>query len=383
MIIGRQALRRRPARSSSAPLLKDVGALAADRVVRRRALGLGALASVLAFIGRSAARAADALTIEPNGDVRLAGALRIAGKNALEFGTGIKYKVKEKDNQGKEIEKEVNKQGDAGKIGYQTFTTDALDIVGAGTDSKDRKIKLWTEGGMTIAGPIAAPLQIAGKNALEFGTGIKYKVKEKDNQGKEIEKEVDKQGDAGKIGYQTFTTDALDIVGAGTDGKNRKIKLWAEGGTALSGPLNVAAARDETRNAADVANASRENGAVDNNRPAKHPTGLALYVTANSIVDGSGVEFRHSNGTSGIGFGFNTIYATGDWADQSLYLRARGNGTVQLRGQKMWTERIHVTAAETKAFMDAARCRRGGWPVNGGFRGVCEKSRRRAVRHSI
>ena len=199
---------------------------------------------------------------------------------------------------------------------------------------------------MTIAGPIAAPLQIAGKDALEFGTGAKYKVKEKDNQGKEIEKEVGKQGDAGKIGYQTFTTDALDIVGAGTDGKNRKIKLWAEGGTALSGPLNVAAARDETQNAADVANASRENGAVNNNRPAKHPTGLALYVTANSLVDGSGVEFRHSNGTSGIGFGFNTIYATRDWADQSLYLRARGNGTVQLRGQKIGQADLHVPSGD-------------------------------------
>src|SRR5256885_7416977 len=38
-----------------------------------------------------------------------------------------------------------------------------------------------------------------------------------------------KEGNAGKIGYQTFTPDALDIVGAGTAGTNRKIKLWAEG----------------------------------------------------------------------------------------------------------------------------------------------------------
>jgi microcystin-dependent protein len=40
---------------------------ATDGSVRRRALGLGILASLLAFIGRSAARAADALTIDANG----------------------------------------------------------------------------------------------------------------------------------------------------------------------------------------------------------------------------------------------------------------------------------------------------------------------------
>ena len=40
---------------------------AATRLARRRALGFAALASLLAFIGRSAARAADALTIDANG----------------------------------------------------------------------------------------------------------------------------------------------------------------------------------------------------------------------------------------------------------------------------------------------------------------------------
>jgi len=39
----------------------------AARLARRRALGLGALASLFAFIGRSTARAADALTIDPDG----------------------------------------------------------------------------------------------------------------------------------------------------------------------------------------------------------------------------------------------------------------------------------------------------------------------------
>ncbi|HEY5913101.1 MAG TPA: tail fiber domain-containing protein [Verrucomicrobiae bacterium] len=46
-----------------------------------------------------------------------------------------------------------------------------------------------------------------------------------------------KQIDAGKIGYQLFSGDALDIVGAGTSDTNRKITLWSEGGANLNGPL--------------------------------------------------------------------------------------------------------------------------------------------------
>ena len=83
--------------------------------------------------------------------------------------------------------------------------------------------------GLGVAVPTAA-LHIAGgikintNNILEFGAG---------NAGKE--------GNGGKLGYQAFSTDALDIVGAGTDGTNRKLKVWAEGGTTLSGPLTTSA----------------------------------------------------------------------------------------------------------------------------------------------
>ena len=43
-----------------------------------------------------------------------------------------------------------------------------------------------------------------------------------------------------------------------------------------------------------------------------------------------GIELRHSNGTQGIGFGFNTIYATGNNTDQDLNLRSRGSGDLKL-----------------------------------------------------
>jgi hypothetical protein len=50
-----------------------------------------------------------------------------------------------------------------------------------------------------------------------------------------------KNGDAGKIAYQRWS-DALDIVGAGTSGNNRKIQFYAEGGASFNGSVNVASA---------------------------------------------------------------------------------------------------------------------------------------------
>lgn len=61
-----------------------------------------------------------------------------------------------------------------------------------------------------------------------------------------------------------------------------------------------------------------------------HPTGLALYVTAESRRNGNLVEFRHSNGSQGIGFGYDTIYATGSLPDQGLRLQAKGQGRIQI-----------------------------------------------------
>jgi hypothetical protein len=58
------------------------------------------------------------------------------------------------------------------------------------------------------------------------------------------------------------------------------------------------------------------------------PTINGLYVTGNYVQDGSGVEFRHTNGTQGIGFGYNTIYATGSNPNQDLNLKPRGTGNV-------------------------------------------------------
>jgi hypothetical protein len=63
---------------------------------------------------------------------------------------------------------------------------------------------------------------------------------------------------------------------------------------------------------------------------AKHPVSVpGLYVTGDFRPD-KGVEFRRNNGDQGVGFGYNTIYATGDLKDQPLRLQARGKASVEL-----------------------------------------------------
>jgi hypothetical protein len=79
-------------------------------------------------------------TATPGAQLDVNGSMAIRSDHTLEFGASV-----------------AGKQGDAGKIGYQTFTPGALDIVGAGTTDANRKIQFWNEGGATFVGAITAP----------------------------------------------------------------------------------------------------------------------------------------------------------------------------------------------------------------------------------
>jgi hypothetical protein len=110
------------------------------------------------------------MTLQDNGNVGIGtanpaarlhlsgGGIRLDGNNVLEFGGG------------------VSKEANAGKIGYQTFSSAALDIVGAGTATSARKIKLWAEGGVATSGNLGIrtdnpdfPLSIAGSGTQWIG----------------------------------------------------------------------------------------------------------------------------------------------------------------------------------------------------------------------
>jgi hypothetical protein len=78
----------------------------------------------------------------------------VFGNKTLEFGTGV-----------------AGKEASAGKIGYGAFTANTLDIVGAGTNNTNRKIKFWNEGGADFAGAINAPVANISGN-MTIGTAI-------------------------------------------------------------------------------------------------------------------------------------------------------------------------------------------------------------------
>lgn len=59
-------------------------------------------------------------------------------------------------------------------------------------------------------------------------------------------------------------------------------------------------------------------------RTGVHPFGRPLYVTGNIGGLKSGIEFRHSNGSQGIGFGYNFIYAAGSALNQKLSFATKG-----------------------------------------------------------
>jgi microcystin-dependent protein len=83
-----------------------------------------------------------------------------------------------------------------------------------------------------------------------------------------------------------------------------------------------------------------------------HPEPNTLYVTGKlpagrpGGTDAPGIEFRHSNGTQGIGIGHNTIYATGTNADQSLKLQPMPDGAVEVLGPLTVTGALSGPAVE-------------------------------------
>jgi len=149
------------------------------------------------------------------------GGVKVNGANLLEFGASV-----------------AGKEANAGKIGYQTFTPGALDIVGAGTNATNRAIKFWAEGGSTFTGEITAnvvtvvggsdvaePYQVAGTGDTKPVAGMVVSI------------------DPGQIGQMRIASWAYDktVAGilSGANGIAPGITL-RQAGTIADGALPVA-----------------------------------------------------------------------------------------------------------------------------------------------
>jgi len=62
------------------------------------------------------------------------------------------------------------------------------------------------------------------------------------------------------------------------------------------------------------------------------------------------IEFRHDNGTQGIGFGYNTIYQTGSNTNQELNLLSRGSGPITLNAYPYSTGNVGIGTTDPGSY---------------------------------
>lgn len=316
--------------------------------------------------------------VNPNGKLDVAGQVRIGFD---EGGSGVRSISFARD---------AGDEGNAGKIAYRgSFGQDALHIVGAGAASGPRKVKLWdnTEvinlaalgaitpsngnsvnngilfknnigGDTTDSAWIRYYARSAEQMTLEIGTanddsdhialmpsgnvgiGLNspvYSFDVKASKGIKLGLEglgggqliLKNNRDDNKIYMEAFSSDgsasAAELLLTGINGASApKISLVADV-TNMTGNAGIGLASTATPIAKlDIAQAPRSG--------AQPAAVKGLYITGDFGPDADGVEFRHSNGSQGIGFGYNTIYATGGNTDQNLQLKPKGAGVMRVLG---------------------------------------------------
>jgi len=88
--------------------------------------------------------------VNPSARLQVSGDVKLNGASVLEFGGDV-----------------VGKEPNAGKIGYQVFSADALDITGAGATA-NRKVQVFAEAGTTFTGPVTAS-SFSGDGSVPIG----------------------------------------------------------------------------------------------------------------------------------------------------------------------------------------------------------------------
>ena len=67
---------------------------------------------------------------------------------------------------------QVGYENNSGQISNSLHTTDTLEIVGVGTQSDNRKIKLWAGGGLTLVGSLTTDTHSLTDTSVTFGTPV-------------------------------------------------------------------------------------------------------------------------------------------------------------------------------------------------------------------
>lgn len=123
-------------------------------------------------------------------------------------------------------------------IGHGLLTTNTLDIIGGGTSTASGRIKFHNGGGAVFTGAVTNEGTVTMSNGLYLKNALAFT-----NPNGVLDlgygAPSPKAGAAGQIAYRTYSSDGLDIVGAGTADSNRRLRIWAEGGATINGFLGV------------------------------------------------------------------------------------------------------------------------------------------------
>jgi hypothetical protein len=77
----------------------------------------------------------------------------------------------------------------------------------------------------------------------------------------------------------------------------------------------------------------------DGSRTGTSPShNMAFYVTTDVAEEGPGPEIRHMNQSQGIGFGYATIYATGNNPNQPIHIISRGTDNVLIKNYSAYSD---------------------------------------------
>ncbi len=184
-------------------------------------------------------------------------------------------------------------------------------------------------------------VKITSSNRLEFGSDV-----------------AGKEPNAGKIGYEAFTPDTLDIVGAGDTATTRKVKIHAEGGTEFTGGIRVRGGLPGTYGTNNNGYAFIGNGGDPDSGMFSTGDGILQFIN-------NGYEIIRINNVGRVGIGTTTpsapLHVRGAasiaYTANTVHFGMNGSGSdVTVNGPRSWNVTIlaenFVNALGFVAFSD-------------------------------